>query len=295
MKVPDSWVQGELAVNVFDRLCIKRKWPFIAAPANRDFGKDGYVDISEGDVVTGESFFVQIKGGRSYTLKDGYTIPVGDHAEAWRRSPAAVIGVVIDPKDERARWVNLTAALRADPTAKSVHVDAAAVLDDDRQAAALLASVRSTTVDRYVPVGLGSKATRDQAEAVWEAFAMGHRNAEPLIAVRRAFLALDRSAAAEAIYALSLCTPHPDIFWSKDNWLPPGIQNWVAGTYRWSVHDVCQLLEHVREGEGLLHGLVTSELACPRGGPERMSTCPSPIRRSSVMTSCGSLDAAIRG
>ncbi len=50
MQVSDNWVQGQLAVNTFDRLCIERKWPFVATPTDRDFGKDGYVDVSDGGI-----------------------------------------------------------------------------------------------------------------------------------------------------------------------------------------------------------------------------------------------------
>ena len=46
---------------------------------------------------------------------------------------------------------------------------------------------------------------------------------------------------------------------------------------------------------GLLHGGVTSDLACPRGWAERMSLCQDPFRRSSVKTSCASLVTAARG
>ena len=46
---------------------------------------------------------------------------------------------------------------------------------------------------------------------------------------------------------------------------------------------------------GLLHGEVTSEMACPKGRAERMSVCPDPFRKSSVRTSCGWPATAVRG
>jgi hypothetical protein len=257
MEVTDTWVQGELAVNIFDNLCIRRKWPFVATPANRDFGKDGYVDVSdEGGTVTGESFFVQIKGGRSYASSGGYRIPVDDHLVAWRDSAAPVIGIVVDPQDERPRWVNLTLALREDSTLKSVFVDGSAVLDDPDETRRLRESVTQSTPLTYVPIGIGGISTREQGEAVWEAFALGHREAAPLVAVRRAFLSLDRGAAADAVYALSHCTPHPDIGWHDGNWLPPPVQNAVAASFRWSFHDVWRLLEFVDPEDGMGRGSI---------------------------------------
>ncbi|QNE29108.1 hypothetical protein F1D59_33690 [Streptomyces sp. INR7] len=44
--------------------------------------------------------------------------------------------------------------------------------------------------------------------------------------------------------------------------------------------------------QGLPHDRVTSELACPVGQVGRMSLCPSPIRKSSARTSCGSRGTA---
>ncbi len=81
-----------------------------------------------------------------------------DHLVVWRDSPAAVIGVVVDPADDRPRWVHLTLALRDDPKLTSVFVEATALFEDDAQVASLLASVRATTVNRYVPFGIGSRA-----------------------------------------------------------------------------------------------------------------------------------------
>ena len=46
---------------------------------------------------------------------------------------------------------------------------------------------------------------------------------------------------------------------------------------------------------GLLHGEVTSKMACPKGRAERMSVCPDPFRKSSVRTSCGWPATAARG
>lgn len=256
VEVTDSWVQAEMAVNRFDALCIERKWPFVAAPANRDFGKDGYVDVSEDGKITGQSFFVQVKGGRSYASGGGYRIPVEDHLVLWRDSPAAVIGIVVDPADERPRWVNLTEALRIDPAAKSVFVHPGAALDDPEQVVRLLESVRRTAIERYVPLGVGSRSTREQVEAVWEAFAMGHEDAAPLIAVRRSFLAFDRSAARDSIFALSHCTPHPDIGWNDSNWLPLRTRDAVAACFRWSFHEVWQLLTFVDPERGMRRGTI---------------------------------------
>ena len=45
-------------------------------------------------------------------------------------------------------------------------------------------------------------------------------------------------------------------------------------------------LRDLERNKGLLHGLVTFDVACLGGWPGRMSLCLSPIRRSSVTTWC---------
>jgi hypothetical protein len=100
VRVSDSWVTSKQAVNFFPTWCAARSWVFQTVDASNDFGKDGYVDITDDDGrLTGELFSVQVKGGESWTAADGYRIPVGKHRDVWMYSAVPVIGVVHDPKD----------------------------------------------------------------------------------------------------------------------------------------------------------------------------------------------------
>ena len=190
--VSNSWVTGKQAVNFFSTWCAARSWVFQPVDASNDFGKDGYVDITDDGRLTGELFSVQVKGGESWTAAGGCSIPVGKHRDVWMYSMVPVIGVVHDPKDGRLRWANLTAALREDRELASVHVPAGALLDEDEQLQVLLESVRATTRPG-LPLALGSDSDDEQEAAVWDCFAIARRDADALVALRRCFRPRTRS------------------------------------------------------------------------------------------------------
>lgn len=244
----DRWQTGEIAVNVFERYCLDLRWVFVRVPQERDFGKDGYVDVADADGrFTGAMFAVQAKGGTSWRASGGYRIPVEDHGDLWHDSPIPVIGVVHDPDDDHLRWVNLTAELRRDPEQASILVPSEAVLADDRQRALLLDTL-GDLVAPSLPMDLGSRGVRSQLEALWDSFAIARRDERALVALRHAFLAFEHGAQQDAILALSFCTPHPDVVWTADNSLPPPVKNLVCATFRWHVTEVWRLLERV-DGE----------------------------------------------
>jgi Domain of unknown function (DUF4365) len=256
VRVPDSWVTSKQAVNLFSTWCTARSWIFQPIDASNDFGKDGYVDITDDDArLTGELFSVQVKGGESWTAADGYRIPVGKHRDVWMNSPVPVIGVVHDPKDGRLRWANLTAALRADHELASVYVPDGALLDEYEQLRALIESVRATT-QPGLPMALGSDSDDEQEAAVWDCFAIARHNVDALIAVRRCFLALGESGRLAGLVALAFCTPHPDVYWTKQNRLPDPIRRVVCTSMRWNVAEVWQLLEMVDPETGFERGSV---------------------------------------
>lgn len=231
------------AVNRFSEWCNGRAWIFQPVDGSNDFGKDGYVDITDEDGrLTGELFSVQIKGGESWSAAHGYRIPVSGHREVWMHSMVPVIGIVHDPRDGGLRWVNLTAALREEPDRVSVPVLQDADLEDIAQLQKLVESVQ-TTSRPGLPEGLGSESDDEQEAAVWDCFAMARRNVEAMAAVRRSFLALGARGRHAGLVALAYCTPHPDAVWTSSNTLPEPIRASIRRLMRWRVPEVWQLLE----------------------------------------------------
>lgn len=80
---------------------------------------------------------------------------------------------------------------------------------------------------------------------------------------------------------------------------PQQVERWFAGEAKRqkasSYNKVRTRVKGFLEFSGSVQELVTSDVACLRGGPGRMSLCRSRIRRSSAMTSSRSLEAASRG
>ena len=249
--ISDSWVTSRAAVEAFASWCTSRKWVFLPIDGGSDFGRDGFVDVSSSGSLTGETFGVQVKGGASWRAAGGHRIPVGKHRTLWKNSTVPFIGIV---HDGALRWVNLTTALRENPECSSVFVADAARLDAGGQIEALLTSVRSSAL-AGLPLGLGSSSEDEQRSAVWDCFAIARQNADALVALRRSFLALDDRPRRNAVVALSLCTPHPDVFWVPGkNWLPPATQRAVCNSMRWSVTEAWELLALIGSEGGFARG-----------------------------------------
>jgi hypothetical protein len=258
MEIGASWVTSERAKNAFSDWCASRQWVFQPTDGSLDFGKDGYVDVSDEGVLSGRFFAVQIKGGVSYSTNSGYRIPVGNHANLWMNSYVPVIGIVHDPSDGRLRWVNLTSRLREDPSLRSVFVDRDALVEDPNQCRMLIDSLEITSGSRFggLPVGLGSPLENEQEGAIWDCFNLGFLNPAGLIAVRRTFVSFSERPAKTAIFALSHCTANPDIWWNKNTTLPQSTVNAVQSTFTWSIPEVWKLIESVDPEEGFDRGTI---------------------------------------
>ncbi|MFE7229164.1 tetratricopeptide repeat protein [Streptomyces sp. NPDC057596] len=76
-----------------------------------DYGEDLFVMFTKDGQRTGVSVAIQVKSGAKYKRANGYSIPVGEHAEDWKNSLLPVLGVVFDVDTRRLFWANLSAAL----------------------------------------------------------------------------------------------------------------------------------------------------------------------------------------
>jgi hypothetical protein len=68
-KRPASHVTGDQAVQVFISEC-DPAW--VVTPINKDYGLDLRVEVTEGGMVTGEEFFVQVKGRKTIDFEREY-------------------------------------------------------------------------------------------------------------------------------------------------------------------------------------------------------------------------------
>ena len=239
--------EGINAVQKFfeGNLCV-----FQEVAQQNDFGKDAYVDLGNDDgVITCLCAALQVKSGPSYrSVRGDYFIPLDGHAETWRSSTVPVFGIVFDPDEGVLRWMDLTGYLRNNPdkNSGSVLVSRDRVLDDQ--------SVRSefrTVLATYAAGGLGSLTFNllasgpRQLDAVFDAWALGRFDSRYFLVLRRLILDLRSEALVQAMVLLSHAGDHPDIFWTKDNWVPQEIQDAILPSFRWAPEEIAHMLKAV--------------------------------------------------
>lgn len=246
--VTDRWRTGEEGIGAFDAWCVARRWPMVRVPTERDIGIDGFVQVTDdGGKPTGDVFAVQVKSGASYLRSTGGAVPVDGHGDLWRQASSPVIAVVHDTASGAMWWSNASDALDHNPKLTKVAVTTR-LPEGDEDVMPLLRSVRLHADFRIgVPRGLGSTDVDEQVAAAWQSLFLGSRSSHALIALRRVLVSLDPVARAHAVEALGHCTPHPDIFWTKDTLLPTAIRDEVRSTFRWSLEEVVALLEVIDE------------------------------------------------
>ncbi len=225
----------------------------------QDIGKDAYVDLADKTGVTPLCVALQLKAGASYrTGKGDYAIPVDDHADLWRRSTVPVFGIVHDPNDNQQRWVDLTAYLRAHPeqSGGSVPVVGRHTLDDMTLRGSFTNAVRA----------YGARGTTDlvlnllspdpfQTIAVYDAWALSRSEPKYLLLLRRFIMDLAPEALRRTIWLLSHVGSHPNILWTKDNWIKPEAEGLLLPAFRWSPEELSTMLravDHSDYGYGTL-------------------------------------------
>lgn len=249
-RVPSTRAMALEGVNAARTLFESNECIFQEINQQNDFGKDAYVDLTVSGVVTPVCVALQIKAGASYKSVDGdYRLPLGGHADSWRRSTVPVFGLIYDPADCLLRWVDLTSYLRANPEKEDGHVKVPrrAVLDREGLLGEFAAAASKYTLQRTGSIALQLLSGGDQQwEAVFDAFALGRSDPRYLVLLRRLLIELEPRAARQAIFFLSHAAPHPDIFWIKDkNWIPPLVEQRVQESFRWLSEEVAHMLSIV--------------------------------------------------
>ncbi|WP_346047929.1 DUF4365 domain-containing protein [Actinomadura chokoriensis] len=132
------------AVNALRALLERHDHIVHEVDGQNDFGEDLHVEFTADGKRTGDLVKVQIKGGRSWRRKDGYSVPVGHHGESWADGNVPVLCIVHDPDTESLYWANATeqllSARRQRRVLKNIMIDEARVLDDRTVAAFVLAT-----------------------------------------------------------------------------------------------------------------------------------------------------------
>ena len=190
----------------------------------QDIGKDVYVDLAERrgsrrsalryrSSPASRTARARVCGSRGATMRT-----YGDGL----RSRSSVI--VHDPDDSQLRWVDLTGYLRAHPDQEggTVPVSGRQTLDELTLRGAFTNAVRA----------YGSRGTTDlvlnllspdpfQTGAMYDAWALSRSDPKYLLLLRRFLMELQPEATRRCIWLLSHVGSHPNIFFTKDNWIKP--------------------------------------------------------------------------
>lgn len=252
--VPAQRVVSRSGVNAAQAFFERHGCVFQEVAQQNDFGKDdAYLDIAREGVITHLCVALQIKSGESYRTEQGeYFIPVERHADSWRRSTVPVFGLVYDPSDQLLRWVDITGYLRAHPHQEggSIPVLANSILSQKSLHGEFGSAIATYGANNGATIALSLLPGGDsQTEAVFDAWALGRHDARYLLLLRRLILEVQPHATRRAIVALAHIGVHPDIFWTKDNWIGKEIKELVRPSFRWTPEEIAHMIRTIDNSE----------------------------------------------
>jgi len=242
-----------------------------------DIGKDLYVDVLDDGVFTGELIALQVKGGQSYRgpRATHQLRASADDRVLWANSPVPVFGLVHDPEQDALYPANLTAwsrAHRSEPGALTATMSPWAL--NSTTLPQFLREARGFLEASGPPalLGLADDDEDLQVQAVYDAFALGRRDARPLLLVRSlAYLGDDALAQAIRFLNVALVHGHGDIYWNASNWIDDEVRRQVSRELmEWSVPEAARMLA-LPDGEEWSRGGLGQDVAALIGsgwGPD---------------------------
>lgn len=250
MKLRKNRKTERAAVNAVRTFFEANNCVFQEVDIGNDYGKDAYVDYAVDSNVTGICFAVQIKGGASYKSSKGYIIPLdAAHAKVWAQSTIPIIGIVYDPIDKMLRWCNISKFLEKEELKipSKILINKSSVLTPTSLRFELITSLYkfSKRNNNHPLLGILSKAEHIQMSSLYDCFALGRSDPRILIALRYLLMALEGEALLLAIRLLSHVTPHPDIWWSADNWIMADVKKEVQSHLSWDINEILYLLSAI--------------------------------------------------
>ncbi len=252
-QVTPRWVAGELAVLAFREFCTRQRWVFTDVPGQYDFGRDGYLDLSNAGQLTGHCIAVQIKGGASYRRSGGYTIRADMRRRTlWSESTIPVFGIVWDPADGALYWLELTSLLRERGLRAPLAVPASNRLDAGG-ADIFLNTAQRATAGNSIAAAFGSDDSALQEAAIYDCWGFGRHDPRYLVLLRRVMFALHPYALDVAIWVLNNCSINPDIF-KDQSWMTLADRRAVRQTFVWNVEEAVMLLDRVEDDDAFTRG-----------------------------------------
>jgi hypothetical protein len=200
-----------------------------------------------------------VKSGKSYrTPKGEYFIPLGQHAETWRKSTIPILGLVYDPDDRLIRWIDLTGYLAAHPEqcTGNVPISQRHVLDAVTLHGAFKAALRAYEAGKAGRLTLNLLSPGAlQIGAIYDAWALSRSTVIYLRVMRRFILEFEAEALRRAIFLLSHAGTHPNVLYTKDTWIPDRVSEQILPSFRWSPEEIAHMLRAVDYSDWGYHTL----------------------------------------
>ncbi|WP_067706707.1 DUF4365 domain-containing protein [Erwinia sp. ErVv1] len=81
-----------------------------------DYGNDAFVELVDGVDVKGITIAIQVKSGKSFCTNNTCKIPASkQHFEYWKSHSLPVLGIVYDPDESKAYWVDIKSYIKNKP------------------------------------------------------------------------------------------------------------------------------------------------------------------------------------
>lgn len=236
-----------------------------------DIGRDAFVDLVERGEVTGSVISLQVKSGPSFVRKGTYMIP-GDPEDftLWRESTVPFFGVVHEPASGALRWVDLSSAAQIADSYLSPTVEgpfgrnAVPVPEGNRLDLSVEPFIRAATesVRRFRGLPTSALLARDPEIVeigIADVFAIGRYDPDAFVLLGALFHRLPAETRAGALRALAMCTRHPDVFWTTNNWIPDAAKAAVRSCTTWTAADVEAFLGMIND-EGIGRGTIGQDV-----------------------------------
>jgi Domain of unknown function (DUF4365) len=252
--IPPHRATGKAGVNAAKRLFDACNYVFQEVEQSNDFGKYAYVDLINEREVTGLCVALQIKSGPSFRRASGYAIPIEEHYSVWRHSSLPVAGIVYDADVDSMFWCNISDYLESlqGEIPASIPVSKDKLLDRVTLETEFKPEMRRTTGRRSVGTALLQLCSQSESlrvAALSDCFAVGRTEASVLILLRYLLNLLTEESLKVAILVLAHATSHPDIFWTKDNWIPEEVRSKLRPHLRWGHDELCRLFAAIEWSE----------------------------------------------
>ena len=226
-----------------------------------DYGNDAFMEFVDGNQVTGLSIALQIKSGASYCSGSTCTIPTTERQwNYWAKSRLPVVGIVYDPDESTAYWVNITRHVKTKSPHQSIVFDKSEIARfDDANFGEIFLPL---FVDRPLRLPFDKSlrfahAASQQMHSIGiRSLFYGHRND---VRTWEAFADVLRSRPAAQIdpilaYILAHIPGHGDISWHSESRLQEHIRSTVQSLMEtWGRVEVLQMLR-LMDDDGVERG-----------------------------------------